>query len=590
LAQASCLPAQLLVPDTMMLNEWFARLFILGVLGPLRNIFAEEAPEASFLLSELEVEASRFGVPRTDLSLASSNNVVKYLPNGDKFMSRLHDVLNSTMEGDFIYATFWEINPQIILKPVGGKDEAAQRVNNASRLINVLAAAAARNVTIRLLVSSGMVQTGMHLAAQCELINQRCGSETCVMDNRHGKPHRGASHEKMWMVRLGERLIAFTGSMDISTARWDTAKHDINSSRWQNQPLDPVRQFAWHGTMYEIEGGAAEDIYRTFIGRWNDPVAPEGGALAPLPLWLPSTETNFSGYTGSLRCQVVRTFSCRGPQSLNIYQNFAPYGEYTYAALWFKALRAARKYVFVADQFMFYDEAMEAVAEAAEHVDFVIVLTDSQLGEVTLPAVGKVPVTVFSDAIQYYQYDALFGALAKRDPTGKLAQKVHMFNLYKEGLETGKAANQIYDHEKTLLIDDKFALVGSTGVERVGFTNDAELSVGMESPEYVSGLRRKIFGEFLLKSPSDPVLQSPQSAYQEWLRQADANVHRVRHYMPAKSVSIAAKAVGASVYYFSQPDGRCEDAAFKMQWQAARDAGTDRVQADLDAMRSPLII
>jgi len=569
----------------MSLNGWFVRLFFLGVLNPLRSMLAEEVPESSFLLSKVEIEASRFGVPRTDLSLVSANNNLRYLPNGDKFMSRLHEVLSSTVEGDFIYATFWEINTQVILNPVGGTDESAQRANNASRLVNVLSAASARNVTIRLLVSSGATQTTMHLAKQCELIKQRCGPKTCVMDNRHGQPHRGSSHEKMWMVRLNQRLIAFTGSMDIATARWDTAEHDINSSRWRNEPLDPVRQFAWHGTMYEIEGGAAEDIYKTFLGRWHDPVAPEDGALAPLPTWLPTSET-----TGSLRCQVVRTFSCQGAHKHGIYQNFAPYGEYTYAALWYKALRAAREYIFVADQFMFFDEAMEAVAEAAAHVDFVVVLTDPQLADITLPLGKKVPLFMYSNSMQYYQYQALYGALQKRDPTGKLAKKVHMFNLYKEGLKAGKAANQIYDHEKTLIIDDAFALVGSTGVERVGFTNDAELSVGIESREFASELRKNIFAEFLQKSPSDPVLKSPQSAYEEWMRQADANVHRVRHYMPKKSISIADEAVGASVWWFAQPDGRCEDKAFQLQWQSARDAGTDRVQADLDGMRTPIII
>mmetsp|Transcript_48390 Transcript_48390/g.121997 ORF Transcript_48390/g.121997 Transcript_48390/m.121997 type:complete len:575 (+) Transcript_48390:46-1770(+) len=574
----------------MFLKGWFARLLAYGAMIALPSISAEESFQSRFFLTKAEVHAPRFAVPRTGLSLVSTNNHVRYLPNGDRFMSRLHEVLNSTVEGDFIYASFWEINAQVILKPVRGKSEAAQRADNATRLINVLAAASARNVTIRILVSSGIMQTLMHLRAQCDLINSRCGPETCVMDNRHGHTSTGSSHEKMWMVRRGQNLIVFTGSMDVASVRWDTARHNINSSRWQKQPSDPVRHFAWHGTMYEIQGGAAEDIYQTFLDRWNDPVAPKGGALVPLPRWQPVDERNFSGYTGSLPCQVVRTFSCQGARKLGIYQQFAPYGEFTYAALWFKALRAARKYIFVADQFMFYDEAMEAVAEAAEHVDFVILVTDPQIAYITLPTGRKVRSTIYSDALQYYQYGAVFGALETRDPTGKLAQKVHMFSLVKEGLEADHPANQIYDHEKTLIIDDEFALVGSTGVERVGFTNDAELSVGIESGEFVSGLRRKIFAEFLQISPRHPVLQCPYSAHKEWMRQADANIHRVRHYKPIQNISAAEHMVAKEIYEFIEPDGRCKDGAFKYQWQAARDAGTDRVQEDLDAMQGTMTI
>jgi len=550
---------------------------------------ARGAPDATFLLSSAEMEASRFGMPREDLAHVSTNNNITYLPNGDKFMGRLYDVLTSTQAGDFVYASFWAVTPQEILKPVGGDDEAANRTNRERMLVNVLAAAVARNVTVRLLVSSGSPQDYMGMPKQCELIRKHCGPETCVMDDRHGHSRLGSSHEKIWMVRLGQRLIAFSGSMDIFASRWDTAEHDINSSRWKKQPQDPIFRHPWHGTMYEIEGTAAEDIYMTFLGRWNDPKAPKSGALTPLGLWVPSQQANFAGYSGSLPVQVVRTFGCRGAREQRIYQNFAPYGEYSYAALWFKALRRAQKYVFVADQFMFFAEAMEAVVAAAEHVDFVIIFTNNQKHSLSLPLGIHASPSVLADAFQYWQHRAVIDALEKRDPSGKLAQKVHMFNLYKEGLKDDKVSNQIYDHEKTLLIDDELALVGSTGVEEVGFTNDAELSVAIESAEYVPGLRRQMFAEYLQLTPDDARLDTPQSTHQELLRQADDNTRRVRHFSPVKSRSIAEMALAEAIYAYAEPDGRCTGSALKHQWQAVRAAGTDRVQEELDAMRSPRI-
>merc|ERR1719188_841770 len=125
-----------------------------------------------------------------------------------------------------------------------------------------------------------------------------------------------------------------------------------------------------------------------------------------------------------------------------------------------------------------------------------------------------------------------------------------MFNLFKEGLKDDQVSNQIYDHEKTLLIDDELALVGSTGVEEVGFTNDAELSIAIESADFVSELRRKMFAEYLQLSPDDALLETPHATHQELLRQADDNTRRVRHFNPAKSISVAEKVVAEALYAF----------------------------------------
>merc|ERR1719456_1542205 len=95
---------------------------------------------------------------------------------------------------------------------------------------------------------------------------------------------------------------------------------------------------------------------------------------------------------------------------------------------------------------------------------------------------------------------------------------------------------QIYDHEKTLLIDDEFALVGSAGVERTGFTNDQETSIGIYDPDYVAQLRKEMFAEFLLLDPASDVLQDPEMAITEWRRQVQDGAQRVRAYAPDDKV------------------------------------------------------
>jgi phosphatidylserine/phosphatidylglycerophosphate/cardiolipin synthase-like enzyme len=197
----------------------------------------------------------------------------------------------------------------------------------------------------------------------------------------------------------------------------------------------------------------------------------------------------------------------------------------------------------------------------------------------------KIDPSTYARAFQIWQHKAVTEALARRDSTGKLAQKVHMFNLIKEGLKDDETSHQIYDHEKTLLIDDELALVGSAGVESAGFTNDAELSIAIESSGFVTELRRRMFAEYLLLKPEDPVLATPDSSHDEFLRQANMGTRRVRHFTPAGNLTVEERALAEAIYGFAEPDGRCTEGKMRLQWQAVLDAGTDRVKEDLHQMR-----
>jgi len=169
-------------------------------------------------------------------------------------------------------------------------------------------------------------------------------------------------------------------------------------------------------------------------------------------------------------------------------------------------------------------------------------------------------------AVQYYQHKALWDAAMKRDPTGELMKKIHVFSLAKEGTSGTLARDNIYDHEKTLLIDDRITLVGSTGVERAGFTNDAEIALLIDSPEFATQLRKTVFGEYLMLDPSDRKLVRPLDAFNEWMRQADAGSTRVRHFKPNGKLPLLDRPSALAMYNFVEPDGRCTDRAHQNQW------------------------
>merc|ERR1712151_389615 len=395
--------------------------------------------------------------------------------------------------------------------------------------------------------------------------------------------------------------------MDVALTRWDSLAHNTeNSSRWRLQfegatGAAASRRVPWHDTMYEIRGGAAHDVLKTFVSRGNDPVPPTASdepipAAEQLPLWDPSEQERSHGHWGNVAMQVVRTFSCDGTLSHilpgylpPLFQNFAPHGEYSYAAAFFKALRQAKRYIYLADQFMWFDEAMIAVVEAAarDSIKYIFIVTNPGL-HMKLPISLldlNISIDTYQEILQHYQYKALFGALADKDPSGALKKKIHMFSL--EGLNTDNIGNSlIYDHEKTLLIDDEYALVGSTGIERTAFTNDADLSVGVYSQEFVPQLRRKMFSEWLSLPAEHETLSTENSSFTEWLRQADLGTRRVRHYMPKRDLSYEATALAPMVYRFLEADGRCTGDGYDKMWLAALDAGTSRVEEYLSEMRN----
>eukprot|EP00948_MAST-09A_sp_MAST-9A-sp1_P002294 g2294.t1 len=127
----------------------------------------------------------------------------------------------------------------------------------------------------------------------------------------------------------------------------------------------------------------------------------------------------------------------------------------------------------------------------------------------------------------------------KRLLDGPYKEKVHLFALGLPDQELGPE-KQLYNHAKTLIIDDEYVLVGSTGVEQAGFTNDAEMSMGITSPKQFSGpdsfagkLRQRIWGEFLMMYDGNfSSIRSVEDGINALKKDADTNVRRVRHYRP----------------------------------------------------------
>ena len=357
-------------------------------------------------------------------------------------------------------------------------------------------------------------------------------------------------------------MTALIGSMDIEPLRWDTAQHDPchehkHPQRRSYGILPDSHYLSWHGEMFLVEGSAAVDIERTFWQRWHDPAPPFKGVKLPQYAFTAPTVPAHRFQCG-LPVQVVRTFGCpskgAAPSAVNFW-GFAQNGEFSGSELYYKAIANAKKYVLMADQFLNYPEIFTALAQVLPRLERVVLVTNRAWTN-----------NVFNTRMQHMQFLAMKPLLQSVH-----AHKLSIFTLTTQSLGCRRVLAgeyQIYMHAKTVLVDDEFLLAGSMGLERAGFTNDHDISIGLHSHEFAAAYRRMLSAEYLQLNESDPLLHSYRSDFAEWDRQAtraDAQLiqqpgvrgrYRLRHYRP-KSLGFL-KTVGAANFYnWYEPDGRC---------------------------------
>ena len=119
--------------------------------------------------------------------------------------------------------------------------------------------------------------------------------------------------------------------------------------------------------------------------------------------------------------------------------------------------------------------------------------------------------------------------------------KVRVFQLTRPGSTLDatqlQVDDEIYVHSKNLIVDDQYAIVGLHSQSRTAWTNDIEVSTGIEDTSgdadgWVARLRRLIWAEHLQLAVDDPVLVDPVRAADEWARQSRVESSRIRPYTP----------------------------------------------------------
>jgi phosphatidylserine/phosphatidylglycerophosphate/cardiolipin synthase-like enzyme len=463
-------------------------------------------------VEEWMLSAEERGNPATALPAWIAGNRVDPLIHGAAYFDRLVAEVEALDAGDHLFFTDWRGDPDQRLRP-GGPSAA-----------DLFAGAAKRGVVVKGLVWRSHLdrlqfseEENRHLGERVEA----AGGEV-LLDQRVRRG--GSHHQKLVVLRHPndpERDVAFVGGIDLCHSRRDDERHEGDpqavrmSPRYGDNP-------PWHDVQVAVRGPAVGALDTSFRERWTDPTPLDqrnpvahvrdrlGGAdltadrLPPQP---PDPSP-----CGPHVVQILRTY----PALRRAYPNFAPRGEFSVARGYSKAIRRARRLIYLEDQYMWSTGVARLFARALRanpdlHLIVVVPRHPDVDGALALPPnlVGR------EQAIEVCRKAG--------------GDRVHVFDV------ENHAGTPVYVHAKVCVVDDVWASVGSDNFNRRSWTHDSELScavldetrddraptdpagTGDGARVYARSLRLRLMAEHL-DLPRADVLVDPAAA----VRAADA--------------------------------------------------------------------
>jgi phosphatidylserine/phosphatidylglycerophosphate/cardiolipin synthase-like enzyme len=446
----------------------------------------------------------------------TEGNLAEPLIHGKTYFARLVEAVQKLESDDWIHFTDWRGDPDQKLDDTG------------IDLKTLFCDALGRGVQLRGLVWRSHPDD-VHFSeeenlALTEAVNEAGGE--VLLDERVRR--FGSHHQKLVVLRRPnseDEDVAFVGGIDLCHGRNDDARHLGDP---QPYPLDDRYgdQPPWHDAQMEVRGPAIGDLALTFRERWEDPtpldhrnpvrlrmarVAREPRKPDPLP---PMPED--PSPCGPHAIQVNRTYPVRRPR-----YPFAKHGERSVARAYIKALKRARKLIYIEDQYLWSREIARVLARALEeHRDLHLIVV--------------VP-----------RYPDQDGRLS--GPPNRIGQQAAMDLVYEAGGDRvavydieNEEGTPIYVHAKVCVIDDVWAVIGSDNMNRRSWTHDSELScaviddtiderepsdpagLGDRAREFPRNLRIMLWREHLGEDVSDEEMLDLKQGFDLWKSRAQA--------------------------------------------------------------------
>jgi phosphatidylserine/phosphatidylglycerophosphate/cardiolipin synthase-like enzyme len=360
------------------------------------------------------------------------------LVDGGEALPRIAEALTGARS--HVHIAGWHVTPDFGLR----------RDDQATRLRDLLGELAER-VEVRVLLWAGApVRVFTPARAAVRRVREELIRGTrvqCALDSHERPMH--CHHEKLVIVD-GE--VAFVGGIDLTSLggdRFDTTDHLMHG------------RLGWHDASSRVRGPAVADVAGHFAARWREVTGKQ------------AEETPPPAPAGDVELQVVRTVPDK------VY-DFLPQGDFRILEAYTRALRSARKLVYLESQFLWSAQVVEILANKLREPpseDFRVV--------VLLPAKPN------------------NGADTTRGQLGVLAgadNGAGRFLATTLSARSGGLTGPLYVHAKIGIVDDAWLTVGSANLNEHSFFNDTEMNVVTCDPNVARETRLRLWAEHLERS------------------------------------------------------------------------------------------
>jgi phosphatidylserine/phosphatidylglycerophosphate/cardiolipin synthase-like enzyme len=317
-----------------------------------------------------------------------------------------------------------------------------------------LLAEAAERVPVRVLVWAGAPFPVFHprrdevVRAREQLV--RGTRIDCRLDARGRLMH--CHHEKLVIV---DDEVAFVGGIDLTALagdRYDSRGHPFRD------------KLGWHDASSRVRGPLVRDVAAHFALRWE--------AVAGRALELPEA----GAPAGDVTAQLVRTLPERAYPVL-------PHGEFSALEAYVRALRSARRLVYLENQFLWSPE--------------IVAILESKLRR---PPADDFRVVVLLPAKPNNGQDDTRGMLGRLVAADDGARRFLACTIQSR---SGERSGPLYVHAKIGIVDDGWLAVGSANLNEHSLFNDTEVDVVTCDPRIARDTRLRLWAEHLERPEAD---------------------------------------------------------------------------------------
>ncbi len=304
--------------------------------------------------------------------------------------------------------------------------------------------------------------------------------------------------------------VAWVTGMNTKQTDWDAAEHAVFDPRRMDPDAEDdtraeVRDEALlpdneprkdYGV--RLEGPAARDVEDVLLERWD--AARADGAMyadraAPFTL-----DDAPAAVDGAPLVQVVATM----PE---------PWADQSIFETHAKAVRNAKEYIFIEDQYFRAPRLTEVLVQAMDaDPDLVLIVVTQPVSDTD----GGAKYTYLSDAIFRARYPDRY----------QLLQLASAELTVEEGWVWDDAVVEvapIFVHSKLRIVDDRYLSVGSCNMNNRGYLYEGELNVAVLDEAFASDARRRIFAHLVGPAWSDLLTDDARNNFDVLAMAAEAN-------------------------------------------------------------------